>query len=129
MWQNRLMELNNAMKEIEESKTFRVAMGMLLTIGNALNGTDIKAFQLDYLSKASEVKDPVHKYPLTHHLAEYMLDNYPEGSDLYSELGAVSRSSRLDFDAVTDNLKKMELIVNLRSIMWRKSLKKITILQ
>lgn len=35
------MELNNAMKEIEESKTFRVAMGMLLTIGNALNGTDV----------------------------------------------------------------------------------------
>jgi len=37
-----------------------------------------------------------------------MLDNYPDGSDLYSDLGAVSRSSRLDFDAVLDNLKKME---------------------
>ncbi|KAI1705722.1 formin homology 2 domain-containing protein [Ditylenchus destructor] len=104
-----LMELNNAMKEIEESKTFRVAMGMLLTIGNALNGTDIKAFQLDYLSRVSEFKDPVHKYPLTHHLSEYMLDHYPEGTDLYSEFGAVSRSSRIDFDAVLDNLKKMEV--------------------
>lgn len=82
------MELNNAMKEIEESQTFRMAMGMLLNIGNALNGSDvryiqsangrgceslmarfqIKAFQLDYLSRASELKDPVHKYPLTHHL-------------------------------------------------------------
>lgn len=109
------MELNNAMKEIEESKTFRVAMGMLLTIGNALNGTDvschnrgpkvafsrsifqIKAFQLDYLSRVSEFKDPVHKYPLTHHLSEYMLDHYPEGTDLYSEFGAVSRSSRVSF--------------------------------
>lgn len=29
------------MKEIETSKTFCVAMGMLLTIGNALNGTDV----------------------------------------------------------------------------------------
>jgi len=37
-----------------------------------------------------------------------VLDNYPEGTDLYSELGAVSRSSRIDFDAVLDNLKKME---------------------
>lgn len=35
------MELNNAMKEIEESKTFRVAMGMLLRIGNTLNGTNV----------------------------------------------------------------------------------------
>ncbi|KAL3122098.1 hypothetical protein niasHT_009391 [Heterodera trifolii] len=103
-----LMEWNNAMKEIEESKTFRVAMGMLLSIGNALNGTDIKAFQLDYLSRASEVKDPVHKYPLTHHLAEYMIDHYSDGTDLYGELGSVSRSSRLDFDSVFDNLKKME---------------------
>ncbi|KAL7072201.1 hypothetical protein ACQ4LE_008503 [Meloidogyne hapla] len=103
-----LMEWNNAMKQVEESKTFRAAMGMLLAIGNALNGTDIKAFQLDYLSRASEVKDPVHKYPLTHHLAEYMIDHYAEGSDMYSELGSVSRSSRLDFDAFFDNLKKME---------------------
>uniref|UniRef100_A0A914BYM9 FH1/FH2 domain-containing protein 3 n=1 Tax=Acrobeloides nanus TaxID=290746 RepID=A0A914BYM9_9BILA len=103
-----LMELNNAMKEIEESRTFRVAMGMMLKIGNTLNGTDIKAFQLDYLSKASEVKDPVHKYPLTHHLAEYMIDHFPDGTDLYSEFGAVSRSSRIDFEMVHDNLKKME---------------------
>uniref|UniRef100_A0AC34RI76 FH2 domain-containing protein n=1 Tax=Panagrolaimus sp. JU765 TaxID=591449 RepID=A0AC34RI76_9BILA len=103
-----LMELNNAMKEVEESETFRVAMGMLLSIGNALNGTDIKAFQLEYLSKAGEVKDPVHKYPLTYHLAEYMLDNYPAGTDLHSEFGAVSRSSKIDFEAVHDNLKKME---------------------
>ncbi|VDM39317.1 unnamed protein product [Toxocara canis] len=54
-----LMDLQLAMKEIEESKTFRTAMGMLLTIGNTLNGTDIKGFQLDYLTKASEVKDPI----------------------------------------------------------------------
>lgn len=117
------MEWNNAMKEIEDSKTFRVAMGMMLKIGNTLNGTDvstptlplplhlhhfqIKAFQLDYLSKASEVKDPVHKYPLTHHLAEYMIDHWPDGSDLYSEFGAVSRSSRVG------NLIKTEGIVGL----------------
>ncbi|KAE9548865.1 hypothetical protein FO519_007927 [Halicephalobus sp. NKZ332] len=104
-----LMELNNAMKEVEDSETFRVAMGMLLSIGNALNGTDIKAFQLEYLSKAGEVKDPVHKYPLTYHLSEYMLDNYPVGTDLHSEFGAVSRSSKIDFDAVLENLKKMEI--------------------
>ena len=40
-----LMEWNNAMKEIEESKTFQTAMGMLLTIGNALNGTDVRFFE------------------------------------------------------------------------------------
>jgi hypothetical protein len=41
---------------VEESQTFRQVMGVLLTIGNALNGTDLKAFQLDFLARASEVK-------------------------------------------------------------------------
>lgn len=68
---------------------------MLLMIGNAINGTSIKAFQLDFLARASETKDPVHKYTLTQHLAEYMLDKFPDGTDLYSELGAVSRCSRV----------------------------------
>jgi hypothetical protein len=44
------------MNEVEESQTFRQVMGVLLTIGNALNGTDLKAFQLDFLARASEVK-------------------------------------------------------------------------
>lgn len=35
------MDLQLAMKEVEESKTFRTAMGMLLIIGNTLNGTNV----------------------------------------------------------------------------------------
>lgn len=103
-----LMDLQLAMKEIEESKTFRTAMGMLLTIGNTLNGTDIKGFQLDYLTKASEVKDPVYKHTLTYHLAEYMIEHCPDGSDLYSEFGAVARTARFDYDELEANLKKIE---------------------
>lgn len=41
------MDWNNAMKEVEESETFRVAMGMLLNIGNALNGTDVGLLQIN----------------------------------------------------------------------------------
>uniref|UniRef100_A0A913HUN6 FH2 domain-containing protein n=1 Tax=Strongyloides stercoralis TaxID=6248 RepID=A0A913HUN6_STRER len=103
-----LMDLQLAMKEIEYSKTFRTAMGMLLTIGNALNGTEIQGFQLDYLTKASEVKDPVYKHTLTYHLAEYMIDTYSDGTDLYSEFGAVARSARIDYEELHENLKKLE---------------------
>ncbi|KAI6177987.1 Formin HOmology Domain [Aphelenchoides besseyi] len=103
-----LNELKNAMQEVEESQTFRQVMGVLLTIGNALNGTELKAFQLDFLARASEVKDSVHKYPLTYHAADLMINQVPDSTDLYSEFGAVSRCARLDFDAVQDNLKKME---------------------
>lgn len=103
-----LMDLQLAMKEVEESKTFRTAMGMLLIIGNTLNGTNIKGFQLDYLSKASEVKDPVYKHTLTYHLAEYMIEHCSDGTDLYSEFGAVARTARFDYDELESNLKKLE---------------------
>uniref|UniRef100_A0A182ESN9 FH2 domain-containing protein n=1 Tax=Onchocerca ochengi TaxID=42157 RepID=A0A182ESN9_ONCOC len=68
----------------------------------------IKGFQLDYLSKASEVKDPVYKHTLTYHLAEYMIEHYPDGTDLYSEFGAVARTARFDYDELESNLKKLE---------------------
>ncbi|VDM59242.1 unnamed protein product [Angiostrongylus costaricensis] len=103
-----LMDLQLAMKEMEESKTFRKAMSIFLAIGNTLSGTEIKGFQLDYLAKASEVKDPVYKHTLTYHLAEYMLEHYPEGSDLYTEFGAVARSARVDYKELFDNLKRLE---------------------
>ncbi|CAD6184465.1 unnamed protein product [Caenorhabditis auriculariae] len=103
-----LMDLQLAMKEMEESKTFKVAMGMLLAIGNSLSGTDIKGFYLDYLTKASEVKDPVYKHTLTYHLAEYMVEHFPEGTDLYSELGAVARSARVDYKELLDNVIRLE---------------------
>ncbi|CAJ0566468.1 unnamed protein product, partial [Mesorhabditis spiculigera] len=103
-----LMDMQRAMDEMEKSKTFSVAMGMLLKIGNTLNGTDIKGFYLDYLAKASEVKDPVYKHPLTWHLAEYMIEHFPEGTDLYSEFGAVARSARVDYKELLEGLKKLE---------------------
>ncbi|EFP11522.1 CRE-FHOD-1 protein [Caenorhabditis remanei] len=103
-----LMDMQLAMKEMEESKTFKVAMGMLLAIGNSLSGTDIKGFYLDYLTKASEVKDPVYKHTLTYHLAEYMVEHFSEGTDLYSEFGAVARSARVDYKELLENLKKLE---------------------
>lgn len=44
------------------------------------------------------MKDPVYKHTLTYHLAEYMLEYYPEGTDLYTEFGAVARSARVCLD-------------------------------
>ena len=58
---------------------------------------------MDYLTKASEVKDPVYKHTLIYHLAEYMVEHYPEGTDLYSEFGAVARASRVRFNIYAEN--------------------------
>jgi len=54
-----------------------------------------KAFQLDYLSKLPEVKDTVHKHSLLHHLTNMILDQFPDASDLYSDIGAISRCAKV----------------------------------
>ncbi|GMT01161.1 hypothetical protein PENTCL1PPCAC_23335, partial [Pristionchus entomophagus] len=103
-----LMDFQLAMKEMEDSKSFHTALGVLLAMGNTLNGTDIAGFHLDFLQKASEVKDNVYKHTLVYHLAEYMIENFPQSSDLYSEFGAVARTSRIDYKEIVDQLKKLE---------------------
>lgn len=105
-----LMDLKQAIDEIERSETFRNILGTLLSIGNFLNSTDVKGFQIDYLEKVPEVKDTVHKHSLLHHLCLFIQEKFdPDlSSDLYSEFSAVNRASKVDYTEVAKNLKKMQ---------------------
>lgn len=55
----------------------------------------VKGFELSYLEKVPEVKDTVHKQSLLHHVCSIVLDAFPESSDLYSEIGAITRSAKV----------------------------------
>ncbi len=55
-----------------------------------------------------EVKDTVHKHSLLHHLCHMIMEQNVETTDLYSEIGAVTRASRVDYDELAANLNKME---------------------
>jgi len=54
-----------------------------------------RAFQPDYLSKLAEVKDTVHKHSLLHHLTNMIIDQFPDASDLYTDIGAISRCAKV----------------------------------
>ena len=54
-----------------------------------------KGFEITYLSKVPEVKDTVHKQSLLQHLTQSVLEKFPNSTDLYSELGALTRCSRV----------------------------------
>ncbi|KFM67304.1 FH1/FH2 domain-containing protein 3, partial [Stegodyphus mimosarum] len=86
-----LMDLKQAMKEIESSETFRVILSTLRSVGNFLNGVEIKGFHIEYLSKVPEVKDTVQKHSLLHHLCHIVMEKFPKSCDLYSEIGSVTR--------------------------------------
>ncbi|XP_046842773.1 FH1/FH2 domain-containing protein 1-like isoform X2 [Xenia sp. Carnegie-2017] len=103
-----LMDLKQAINEVQRSPTFKCILGTLLSVGNFLNGTKSKGFQLDYLAKVPEVKDTVHKQSLLFHICKIVIEKFPDSTDLHNELGAIHRSTRIDFDSHKEMLKKLD---------------------
>lgn len=65
-------------------------------------------FELSYLEKVSEVKDTVRRQSLLYHLCSLVLQTRPDSSDLYSEIPALTRCAKVDFEQLTDNLGQLE---------------------
>ncbi|XP_076016734.1 FH1/FH2 domain-containing protein 3 [Genypterus blacodes] len=103
-----LQDLKEGMDQLEQNKTLRHILTTLLAIGNFLNGTNAKGFELSYLEKVPEVKDTVHKQSLLHHACSIVVEKFPDSTDLYSEIGAVTRLAKVDFDQLQENLAQME---------------------
>ncbi|XP_066572094.1 FH1/FH2 domain-containing protein 3 isoform X4 [Amia ocellicauda] len=103
-----LQDLKEGMDQLENNKTLRYILSTLLTIGNFLNGSNAKGFELSYLEKVPEVKDTVHKQSLLHHACSIVVEKFPDSTDLYSEIGAITRSAKVDFDQLQENLSQME---------------------
>ncbi|XP_055507583.1 FH1/FH2 domain-containing protein 3-like isoform X6 [Leucoraja erinacea] len=103
-----LQDLKEGMDQLEKNKTLRYILGTLLAIGNFLNASNAKGFELGYLEKVPEVKDTVHKQSLLHHIATIVVETFPDSSDLYSEIGAITRSAKVDFDQLQENLCQLE---------------------
>ncbi|XP_068611939.1 FH1/FH2 domain-containing protein 3 [Brachionichthys hirsutus] len=103
-----LQDLKEGMDQLEKNKTLRYILTTLLAIGNFLNSTNAKGFELSYLEKVPEVKDTVHKQSLLHHVCSIVVEKFPESTDLYSEIGAITRLTKVDFDQLQDSLTQME---------------------
>ncbi|XP_059205590.1 FH1/FH2 domain-containing protein 3 [Centropristis striata] len=103
-----LQDLKEGMEQLEKNKTLRYILSTLLSMGNFLNSTNAKGFELTYLEKVPEVKDTVHKQSLLHHACSVVVENFPQSTDLYSEIGAITRSAKVDFDQLQENLCQME---------------------
>ncbi|XP_029642012.1 FH1/FH2 domain-containing protein 3 isoform X4 [Octopus sinensis] len=104
-----LMDLKKGIEELLVNKTFKYILSAMLAIGSFLNGTQVQGFTIDYLAKVPEVKDTVHKHSLLHHLCTIIIEQFPDGTDLYSEIGAINRCAKIDWDELAEKLEKMEL--------------------
>ncbi|XP_048449724.1 FH1/FH2 domain-containing protein 3, partial [Rhincodon typus] len=68
-----------------------------------------KGFELSYLEKVPGVKDTVHKQSLLQHTCSIIIENFPDTTDLYSEITAVTRSAKVDFSQLQADLGHLEL--------------------
>ncbi|KAM9860786.1 FH1/FH2 domain-containing protein 1 [Aulostomus maculatus] len=103
-----LFDLKLGMEQLASNQTFRRILATLLAIGNFLNSSNAKGFELGYLEKVVEVKDTVHRQSLLHHTCSLVVENDPESSDVYSEIPAISRSAKVDFELLSENLVQLE---------------------
>ncbi|KAM6942760.1 LOW QUALITY PROTEIN: FH1/FH2 domain-containing protein 1 [Xenentodon cancila] len=103
-----LFDLKLGMEQLASNQSFRRILATLLAIGNFLNSSSAKGFELSYLEKVVEVKDTVHRQSLLHHTCSLLLENYPESSDVYSEIPAITRSAKVDFELLAENLVQLE---------------------
>lgn len=121
------------MYDIQESQTFRCILSVILAMGNFLNSSESWGFNPEYLDRLPEVKDTKHKHSLLHHVCSTVLELFPESTgeqkhrtkdvrfiqielkveylsfvDLHSEMGAVCRCHRVDWDELDKRLEKVE---------------------
>ncbi|XP_047436931.1 FH1/FH2 domain-containing protein 1 isoform X2 [Mugil cephalus] len=103
-----LFDLKLGMEQLASNQTFRRILATLLAIGNFLNSSNAKGFELSYLEKVVEVKDTVHRQSLLHHTCSLVVENDPDSSDVYSEIPAITRSAKVDFELLSENLMQLE---------------------
>ncbi|KFQ09001.1 FH1/FH2 domain-containing protein 1, partial [Leptosomus discolor] len=103
-----LFDLKVGMEQLARNHTFKCILATLLAMGNFLNGSQSRGFELGYLEKVSEVKDTVHRQSLLHHLCQMVVEKFPETTDLYSEIGSITRSAKVDFDELANSLVQLE---------------------
>uniref|UniRef100_A0A182LTH0 FH2 domain-containing protein n=1 Tax=Anopheles culicifacies TaxID=139723 RepID=A0A182LTH0_9DIPT len=103
-----LNDLKQGIELLKSNLTFKCILSTLLNIGIFLNGAPVKGFQIDYLAKVPEVKDTVHKHSLLHHLCHMVMESQANTTDLYSEIGPITRASKADFNELAHNIVYLE---------------------
>ncbi|XP_029139221.1 FH1/FH2 domain-containing protein 1 [Protobothrops mucrosquamatus] len=103
-----LFDLKLGMEQLTKNQTFRRILATLLAMGNLLNGSQSRGFELSYLAKVSEVKDTVHRQSLLHHLCHFVAVEFPATTDLYSEIAALTRCAKVDFGELAESVLQLE---------------------
>jgi len=103
-----LQDMMHAIAEITSSELFKQVMIVLLEIGSHLNEKRVTAIEIGFLSRVGEIKDTVARQTLLYHIVSIIIEKTSFTSDLYSEFGAISRTSKCDWDSMDHTLLTLE---------------------
>ncbi|NXM53336.1 FHOD1 protein, partial [Illadopsis cleaveri] len=103
-----LFDLKVGMEQLARNHTFKCILATLLAMGNFLNGSQSRGFELGYLEKVSEVKDTVQRQSLLYHLCQMVVEKFPETTDLYSEIASITHCAKVDFEELANSLVQLE---------------------
>ncbi|TNM93642.1 hypothetical protein fugu_001818 [Takifugu bimaculatus] len=103
-----LFHLKLAMEQLSASHTFRYVLATVLAIGNFLNGSKARGFELSYLEKLSQVRDTHTRQPLLYHVCVLLMQRYPQSSDFYSDITSVTKAAKCDYSQVQNNFTQLE---------------------
>ncbi|KAM8881532.1 FH1/FH2 domain-containing protein 3 isoform 1-T1 [Synchiropus picturatus] len=103
-----LFYLKLAIEQLSSSQTFRYILSTVLAIGNFLNGCNARGFELSYLGSLSQVRDTQTRQPLLRHVCVLLMKLYPQSSDLFSDLTAVTKAGKCDYSLVQSNLSQLD---------------------
>lgn len=106
-----LKHVQNASEEVKGSRLLKILLGIVLKLGNTLNGSgdtnEIRAFSVDSLLRLGHTKAVNQKTTALHYLVRIVKKNHPQVLDFQQELRSIALASRESFDTITEDFSKL----------------------
>ncbi|KAL0584898.1 hypothetical protein ABG067_005342 [Albugo candida] len=106
-----LQHIKDACREVKDSRSLKILLGMVLKLGNTLNGSghdnEIRGFTVDSLLRLGHTKAINKKTTVLHYLVKLIKRNHPQVLNFQDEMRSVSLASRESVDAIESDYAKL----------------------
>ncbi|GLE06378.1 hypothetical protein PINS_up015625 [Pythium insidiosum] len=110
--QRSLDNVIEACGEVKDSRLLKTLLGMVLKLGNTLNGSgeenEIRGFTVDSLLRLGHTKAVNQKTTVLHYLVRLVKKHHPSVLDFQSEIQTVEKAARESFDVIDEDFRKLQ---------------------